>query len=278
MSEGRLYICATPIGNLGDVTDRLRTILTGVDLVYAEDTRRAAKLLSHVGADVPVRSMFVGNEKTRSGEIIEKLQTGLDVAVISDAGTPSVSDPGAWVAGRAHSVGIPVTVIPGPSAVTAALAVSGFPADRFVFEGFLPRKGKERERRLANLATDDRTTVLFASPRRLSGDLVDLASVIEAQRPVAITRELTKMFEEVWVGPLGDAVEHWSGETKGEVTLVISPAPDPDSPVEQGTALARQLVAAGSSLSDAARQAAGEVGAPRREIYQTLLDDVADQP
>lgn len=273
MSDGHLYVCATPIGNLADVSDRLRTVLAAVDMIYAEDTRRTSKLLSHVGASVPLRSMFAGNEKTRSREIIESLQAGLDVAVVSDAGTTAVSDPGAWVVSLAHAAGILVTVIPGPSAVTAAIAISGFPGDRFVFEGFLPRKGSDRDQILDRIAGDDRTTVIFASPRRLGDDLRDLAAVAGDERNVAVTRELTKVYEEVWVGPLGDAVQHWAEDTKGEVTVVIAPAHRMDTPVEQGIEAGRQLVAEGKSVSEAAREAAQTTGAPRRQVYQSLLDD-----
>ncbi len=275
MGEGRLYVCATPIGNLGDVTDRLRQVLSGVDLIYAEDTRRAAKLLSHLDIRAPVRSLFAGNEKERSAEVIAKLTEGLDIALVTDAGMPTISDPGAWVVSLAHQRGLGVSVIPGPSSVTTALALTGFPADRFVFEGFLPRKGRERARRLERIAGDDRTTVLFVAPHRISEDLSDLHAVLGDHRGVAVTRELTKLFEEVWVGPIGEAVERWAGEVKGEITVVVSAATETTDHLDTAIARARELVVAGESLSEAARRAAEETGAGRRPVYQALLDDQA---
>lgn len=271
MSEGRLYVCATPIGNLGDVSDRLREVLGSVDMVYAEDTRRAAKLLSHLGVEKQVRSMFTGNEKARSREIIENLVSGLDVAVVTDAGTTAVSDPGAWVVSLAHEQDVPVTVIPGPSAVTAALAVSGFPADRFAFEGFLPRKGRERDERLSRITADDRTTVLFASPRRLAEDLADLSAALGRGRRVVVARELTKLFEEIWIGSLGDAVVHWADGAKGEVTLVVAPGGPQQLDFDSALAMAKGLVASGASVSEAARTASEATGVSRRQIYEALL-------
>ena len=273
MGEGRLYVCATPIGNLGDITDRLRHVLSEVDLIYAEDTRRAAKLLSHLGIHTQVRSLFAGNEKERSDEVIGKLIEGLDIALISDAGMPTISDPGAWAVSLAHSRGLAVSVVPGPSSVITALALSGFPADRFVFEGFLPRKGQERARRLERLAADDRTTVIFASPRRLAEDLADLRRSVGDDRLVAVTREMTKLYEEIWVGTIGEAAELWPGEVKGEVTIVVAGADDASDHLDTAVALARGLVDAGESLSGAARTAAEETGASRRSVYQALLAD-----
>lgn len=272
-APGTLYVCATPIGNLGDVSSRLGETLRKVGFVYAEDTRRAGKLLSAVGASTPVRSMFVGNEKARAREALEHLENGLDVALISDAGTTSVSDPGSWLVARAHGSGFPVRVIPGPSAVTAALALSGFPADRFTFEGFLPRKGGEREEALRRIAEDHRTVVLFASPKRLADDLRDLHRLVGPDRPIAVTRELTKLYEEAWVGPLGEALAVWSEEPKGELTLVLGPQPPSELPLEVAVERARRLVSEGVSVSEAARQVATELGVSRRAIYQSLLDD-----
>jgi 16S rRNA (cytidine1402-2'-O)-methyltransferase len=272
MAEGRLYVCATPIGNLGDVSERLRRTLTEVDAVYAEDSRRVAKLLAHLGVEVGVRSLFSGNEKSRSEELIARLESGMRVALVSDAGTPAVSDPGAWVVSLAHERGIPVTVIPGPSSVLTALALSGFPADRFVFEGFLPRRGKDRSARLAGLASEDRTAVVFASPRRLGDDLQAMLGVMGPGRRVAVTRELTKLHEEVWVGSLAEAVERWGGEVKGEVTIVVAPrVTPPGQDLDGAVSTARSLVEAGESVSEAARRVAEETGVSRRVIYQALV-------
>ena len=272
MGEGMLIVCATPIGNLGDVSDRLREALNRADVVYAEDTRRTATLLAHVGAQVKVRSLFTGNEKVRTAELVETVRAGKRVVLVSDAGMPTISDPGAEAVRMVRQIGRKVTVIPGPSAVTAALAVSGFDTDRFVFEGFLPRKGQARTERLQSIAAEDRTVVLFASPHRLAADLADLAEALGADRRVVVARELTKVYEEVWMGTLAEAGERWAGEVKGEITLVIEPTAKADSDVETAVEDARALLAEGYSISEAARRAASAAGVSRRLVYQALLE------
>ena len=273
MTEGRLSVCGTPIGNLGDVSERLIQILSEADVVYAEDTRRTSKLLSHVGVKPRLRSLFVGNERERTADLLSDISSGQRVVLVSDAGMPTVSDPGANAIREAREAGFLVTVVPGPSAVTTAVTASGFEGDRFVFEGFLPRKGKVREARLAGISTEERTVVLFASPHRLAGDLEDLLRVLGGGRQVAVARELTKLHEEVWVGSLNDAIERWSGDVKGEVTVVIEAgAPLVVSDREAvGQAVAR--VAAGMSRSDAARETAVSTGVSRKVIYEALLKD-----
>jgi 16S rRNA (cytidine1402-2'-O)-methyltransferase len=266
-------VCGTPIGNLGDVTHRLGEVLAAVDVIYAEDTRRAAKLAAHLGLKVGVRSLFAGNEKTRSDEALDRLLHGEQVALISDAGMPAVSDPGAWLVSQAHRHRIPVTVIPGPSSVTTALVLSGLPADRFAFEGFLPRKGKERRGRIEVIAGDDRSTVVFASPQRLGEDLEAMRVVMGDDRMVAVTRELTKLHEEVWLGSLAEAVERWSGEVRGEVTVVVAPRQPVVGDLGAALASARALVEEGRTVSEAARQVSEETGQSRRQIYQALLAD-----
>lgn len=273
MSEGRLVVCATPIGNLDDSSDRLRYSLQEADVVYAEDTRRTGKLLRHLGATPPVRSLFEGNEAKRTAELIADLRAGKTVALVSDAGMPTVSDPGARAVARAHEEGLTVTVVPGPSAVTSAITLAGFGADRFVFEGFLPRKGEARARRLAEIAGDERPVVLFASPNRLIDDLRDLEAHVGGKRRVAVTREVSKLHEEIWVGALSDAVARWGGEVKGEVTLVVEGGPPTEMSEGQAVALARSMIAEGLPLSEAARRAAEETGVARRAIYQVLLSD-----
>jgi len=271
---GRLMVCATPIGNLGDVSERLRETLRTADIVYAEDTRRAATLLQHVGARPSVRSLFVGNEASRTDDLLASLAEGLTVALITDAGMPAVSDPGSEAVRRAREAGHRVTVIPGPSAVTTAVALAGFGGDRFVFEGFLPRKGRERSERLATIAIEERPVVLFISPHRLVPDLESIADATGFQRDIAITRELTKLHEEVWTGPIGVAIEEWSErEVRGELTVVVSPGPAKKVPVKTAVTEARQLVAAGSSPSEAARRVAGATGVSRRSIYEALIAD-----
>jgi 16S rRNA (cytidine1402-2'-O)-methyltransferase len=275
VSRGRLVVCATPIGNLGDISERLRNTLASADVVYAEDTRRTAKLLSHLGLSVPIISLFAGNEMVRTNQLTDAVRTGEIVVLVSDAGMPTVSDPGAAAVRSVRDAGLPVTVVPGPSAVTTALALSGFGGDRFVFEGFLPRKGREREQRLAEIAVDTRPVVLFASPNRLAEDLADLRAVCGGSRQVAVARELTKLHEESWVGSLDTAVERWAEEVKGEVTVVLGPhEPEPPSAVE-AIAEARDLVAAGTSVSEAARAVAERTGVSRREIYEALIREGA---
>jgi 16S rRNA (cytidine1402-2'-O)-methyltransferase len=271
---GRLLVCATPIGNLGDVSDRLREVLQTADVVYAEDTRRTATLLRHVGASPPVRSMFVGNEKKRTADLLDALDQGLMVALVTDAGMPTVSDPGSDVVRLAREAGHQVTVVPGPSAVVASVALAGFGGDRFVFEGFLPRKGKERSTRLDRIGDEDRPVVLFVSPHRLVADLEAIAGATGPEREIVITREMTKLHEEVWSGSVGEAIEEWSDrEVKGELTVVVAPGlsepPSLDSAVEE----ARGLVESGASPSEAARRAAAAAGVSRREIYQVLIGD-----
>ncbi len=272
MSEGRLYVCATPIGNLGDISDRLRETLMTADAIYAEDTRRTSKLLRHIGTKTNAQSLFVGNEKARSRRLVDDVRAGKIVALVSDAGMPTVSDPGAEAVRLVQDEGLSLTVIPGPSAVTTAITLSGFGGDRFSFEGFLPRKGKERNGRLRQLGLDDRPVVIFASPHRVAGDLRDLLDAVGADRRVAVTREMTKLHEEVWVGTLGEAVEQWSGETKGELTLVLEGSPMAPVTAEAAIAEARTLVDAGTSPSDAARRVAQDSGVSRRLIYQALLE------
>lgn len=272
MPEGCLYVCATPIGNLGDVSDRLRETLVTADIIYAEDTRRTSKLLQHIGAKTKARSLFVGNEKARSRKLVDEVRAGKTVVLVSDAGMPTVSDPGAEAVRIVQDEGLSLTVIPGPSAVTTAITLSGFGGDRFSFEGFLPRKGKERSRRLHQLGFEDRPVVMFASPHRLAGDLRDLLDVVGVDRKVAVTREMTKLHEEVWVGTLGEAVERWTGEIKGEITLVLEGGSLTPVTAEAAIAEARSLVDAGNSPSDAARSVAQDSGVSRRVIYQALLE------
>jgi 16S rRNA (cytidine1402-2'-O)-methyltransferase len=275
MSEkGVLLVCATPIGNLGDVSDRLRQALQGADVVFAEDTRRTATLLRHVGAKPTVRSLFVGNEAGRTDQVLALLAAGKTVAMVSDAGMPGVSDPGSSTVRKAREGGHVVTVIPGPSAVITALALAGFGADRFVFEGFLPRKGRERSERLAAIAVETRPVVLFISPHRLLEDLEAIEEAVGPDREVAVTRELTKLHEEVWVGKTGAALGEWSGrEVRGEFTVVIAPGQEDRVSPDEAISEAHALVASGSTPSEAARRVAGSTGVSRKAIYQALIED-----
>jgi 16S rRNA (cytidine1402-2'-O)-methyltransferase len=269
---GTLIVCAGPIGNLGDAPPRLAEALDAADVVYAEDTRRARVLLGHLGVDADCRSYFAGNEERRGAEIADRLEAGETVAVLTDAGTPAISDPGLTAVRAAVEVGATVTGVPGPSAVTLALAVSGLPADRFAFEGFLPRSGRARTERLAALSAETRTTVLFCSPRRLAADLADLADVSGSGRAVVVCREMTKMHEEVWRGSLEDATDHWSGrETKGEVTVVLGGAGPPAPDLDAAEVEVRERIERGERPSSAVKAVAAESGVSRNDLYERVL-------
>lgn len=270
--SGKLILCATPIGNLGDVSARLQEALAAVDLIYAEDTRRAAKLLRALDVQTPLRSYFVGNEEIRSQELGGRLERGDSVALLTDAGTPSIADPGLSAVRAALEVGAEVTAVPGPSAVTTALAVSGLPAERFVFEGFLPRKGGVRSNRLAELAAESRTIVLFSAKSRIGRDLVDLRDALGADRRVVVARELTKVFEEVWHGSLGEAADAWSDqEPRGEFTLVIAGAEKGVPDIDRAVSEVNAAVEAGDSMTDGVRRVSAQLGVSRRKLYEAVL-------
>ncbi|MHB8328512.1 MAG: 16S rRNA (cytidine(1402)-2'-O)-methyltransferase [Acidimicrobiales bacterium] len=266
---------STPIGNLGDLAPRAVQVLAHADLVCCEDTRRTRQLLSYAGiTGRTLISVHGHNEASRVEEIVSRLGAGQTVALVSDAGTPSVSDPGARVVAAAAAAGARVTVVPGPNAAVAALVVSGLPTDRFCFEGFLPRRASVRRRRLAALAGEERTTVLHESPARLAATLAELAEACGPQRPVVVARELTKLHEEVWRGPLEDAAAEFAGrDVRGEVVLVLHGAPAPAAPsdavLEQ--AMGRRLHAR-QSLRDAAEAVSAELDVPRRRAYEIGLE------
>ena len=272
MSEGVLMVCATPIGNLDDISDRLRETLESADVIYAEDTRRTSKLLRHLGIDKRTRSLFAGNESSRTSELIEDVRAGKKVALVSDAGMPTISDPGADAVRQARQSGLSVSVVPGPSAVTMAIALSGMPGERFVFEGFLPRKASERVRQIELIASDQRPVVIFASPHRLVDDLEDLAAHTGADRVVVVNREMTKLHEETWAGTIGEAIAHWDGrEVRGELTLVLAPGASQVPDMESALAEAMLRVASGAKISESARGVAEETGVSRRELYERLI-------
>ena len=271
---GLLILCGTPIGNLADAPPRLAEALSGADCVFAEDTRRSGKLFKALGVTPRrLRSFFAGNENSRTAELAGRLAAGETVALVTDAGTPGISDPGLLAVRAAFGEGARVTIVPGPSAVTASLAVSGLAAGRFTFEGFLPRSGEKRARRIGFLARGAETVVLFSSPHRLREDLEDLAVAGMGNRPMAVVRELTKLHEEVWTGTVSDACREWSVRApQGEFTLVIggcSPiASDEISGrmVRAAEAVAR-LVSAGLPTSAAVREVARLLEVPRRDLY-----------
>lgn len=273
---GVLHVVATPIGNLGDLTDRARETLASVDLVVAEDTRRTGKLLASLRIDARMRSMFEGNERRRTGEVLAALRDGRDVALVSDGGTPLVSDPGYLLVRACIDDGIEVRAVPGPSAVIAALVVSGLPTERFVFEGFLPRSAAERRARLMAMADESRTVVLYESPRRLAALLGDLAA-LDAGRRVAVCRELTKLHEEVLRGTVAEVhAVVGEGPVRGEVVVVLEGRPA-ETPVDVDAAVAeaRGLVADGARKREAAHRVAERTGVPANAIYRALVPERA---
>lgn len=270
--SGRFILCATPIGNLGDVSARLSETLRSADAVFAEDTRRARTLLEHCGASVRPESYYAGNEAQKSGRLTRLLQSGATVALIADAGTPGVSDPGRRAVRDARRAGAEVSVVPGPSAAVAALAVSGFAGGRFAFEGFLPRRGGDRARRLQALAGEERPAVLFVAPHHLAEDLESLADGLGGERRACVARELTKLYEEVWWGTLAEAADRWgSGTPRGEFTLVIEGAEAGEAPLEGAVAEVLSRMEEGAAMSDAVREVARSVGLGRRTLYEAVL-------
>ncbi|BCJ32935.1 ribosomal RNA small subunit methyltransferase I [Actinocatenispora thailandica] len=273
---GLLVLAGAPLGNVADASERLRTALTDADLVAAEDTRRVRRLAGELGVTLPrVVSYFEGNETRRTPELLAELTAGAHVTLITDAGMPSVSDPGYRLVRAAIEADVPVTAVPGPSAVTTALAVSGLPSDRFCFEGFPPRKPAERRSRFAELAAERRTLVFFESPHRVAATLSDLATAFGADRPGALCRELTKTYEQVRRGGLGDLSAGVAEDPpRGEITLVVAGAPAAE-PVSRDAADLAALVAerqaAGASRRDAVDAVAAELGLPRREVYAAAL-------
>jgi 16S rRNA (cytidine1402-2'-O)-methyltransferase len=267
-----LWLVATPIGNLGDLTPRAVEILAAVDIVCCEDTRRTGRLLQHAG--IRAQRLVVCNEHTEFDvvdRVVDVLSTGGDVAVVSDAGSPGISDPGERLVAAAVQSGHDVSAVPGPSAAVMAVTISGFPSGRHVFEGFLPRKGRERRERLADVAAERRTVVLYEAPHRIVRTLADLTESCGAERPVAIARELTKLHEEVVRGTLGTVD---IGDPRGEYVIVLGPVADEAAHADddQVRDLLRADIARGSSTRDAAANVAATTGRRRREIYQLAVD------
>lgn len=276
VTPGTLSVVATPLGNLGDLTPRAAEVLRAADLVAAEDTRRARKLLHHVDAHPRVLSFHAHSPPGRLAAILAALDRGAAVALVTDAGTPTVSDPGADLVAAARARGHTVVAVPGPSAVAAALSVSGLPADRYTFLGFLPRKGPDREALLGHLAATPLTVVLFEAAPRLARLLGDVQRVVGADRQVAVTRELTKLHEEVRTGTVGELAGYYaSHEPRGELTIVIDGAvPADPTPVgtDEAAARARELLAAGVSRRDAVGRIVAEFGLPRNEAYRLITE------
>jgi 16S rRNA (cytidine1402-2'-O)-methyltransferase len=272
-SAGVVVLAATPIGDIADASPRLVTELTNADVIAAEDTRRLRRLLERLGVqtDAPILSYFEGNEARRTGELLRLLEQGARVVVVSDAGMPSVSDPGYRLVAAAVARGFRVTAVPGPSAVLTALAVSGLPVDRFCFEGFLPRKSSERLRRLAGLAAEPRTMIFFEAPHRTAATLSAMAEAFGPDRSGAVCRELTKTYEEVRRGSLQELADWAGSEVRGEVTLVIGGAPRPTADLESAAQEAVELAASGMKLKAAVAQVAQQEGVAKNALYDVAL-------
>ena len=273
LPPGTVVLAGTPIGNTGDATPRLVAAMQQADVVAAEDTRRALGLASRLGIRIAGRltPLHDHNEAEQADRVLDEAEGGARVLCVTDAGMPTVSDPGFRLVRRAVERGIPVSVLPGPSAPVTALAVSGLPSDRFCFEGFLPRKAGERARRLADLAVDPRTQVFFESPRRLHGTLEDMAAAFGADRPAVVCRELTKIHEEVLRGTLADLVAATAGEVLGEICIVVAGAPEQAGRAEDHVGAVLQLAAEGVRLKDAAAQVAEATGLRKNELYKAAL-------
>ncbi len=268
--RGRLVLVGTPIGNLGDLTPRAIEALAAADLVCCEDTRRTGRLLQHAG--VRARELRVVNDHTEDrsvADVLARIGRGEVVAVVSDAGMPGISDPGEQLVAAVAEAGHTIEVVPGPSAAVTALVASGLPAGRFVFEGFLPRKGSGRTQRLSVVAAERRTVVLYEAPHRVARTLADLAAACGGGRRIVLARELTKLHEELWRGPLADAVDHVAHvEPRGEYVLVLDGAPAPaevtDADIVEALDRAR---GAGASTRDAIAEVVAELGVPKRRVY-----------
>ena len=274
--SGSLIVVATPIGNLGDLSPRAVEALAGADVIACEDTRRTRGLLTHSGIAAAGRlvSVHAHNEDERAKRLVERMLDGERVAYVTDAGTPMVSDPGARLVQVAVLAGVNIEVVPGPSAVLAALVLSGFPADRFAFEGFIPRRGKERAARLASIASDLRPTVLYEAPNRVAATLADLADACGPERACCVARELTKLHEEVKRLSLGEAAEWMAAtEPRGEYVIVVGPGAETEVVIDDATlvsAVSAEMTS-GASLRDASASVAEMHDVPKRRVYELAL-------
>jgi 16S rRNA (cytidine1402-2'-O)-methyltransferase len=269
-----LILIGTPIGNLGDLSPRAVEELAGASVICCEDTRRTGRLLQHAGIDRPKLLMVNDhNESTRRIQVVERLDLGERVAVVTDAGMPGISDPGERLVAAAVRAGHTVEVVPGPSAGVTALVASGLPTARYVFEGFLPRKATARAERLRSLAAEPRTLVIYEAPHRIVRTLTDLAAAFEPTRRVAVARELTKLYEEVWRGSLAEAAA-WATETppRGEIVVVVDGAPDPAPPTDDDVvAELRRMLDDGATTRDAAAEVASRLGLAKKRVYNLAL-------
>ncbi len=278
MSAGRLLVVSTPIGHLGDFSFRGVDALREAHVIAAEDTRHTRKLLAHYGITTPLTSLHAHSGESRIARLLDRVAEGQTVAYVTDAGTPGVSDPGGRLAERAHERGLAVVPVPGASAVLAALAGAGFPADRFVFLGFLPRKGRARDELLARIAAEPLTTVCYEAPGRTSPLLDDLAERCGMERPAAVARELTKVHEDIRRGTLGELATYYREHPpRGEVTVVIGGRSDSAEgaaaePVPDAATLARELAGTGTPAA-IAKELSRRLGISRHDAYRLLTED-----
>lgn len=276
-APGILYVVATPIGNRADLSDRARETLAAVALIAAEDTRHTGQFLAQLGIHTKLVSLHEHNEAGRADDLVARLQSGLSIALVSDAGTPLVSDPGYRLVAAAGAAGIPVVPVPGACAAIAALSVAGVPTDRFIFEGFLPPKAAARRARLAALATEPRTVVFYEAPHRVAETLDDLAAAFGGERQAVLARELTKMHETIYRGALATLVERAAADanmTRGEAVLVVAGAPEADAEAGEDTARIDRLLVpllVALPLSQAVDLVAETTGLRRNRIYDRAL-------
>jgi 16S rRNA (cytidine1402-2'-O)-methyltransferase len=274
--SGRLLLAATPLGDPRDASARLLTALASADVIAAEDTRRLRNLANALGVKISGRvvSHYDAVEAARAPVLVDAVRQGQTVLVVTDAGMPSVSDPGFRLVSACVAADLPVTCLPGPSAVTTALVLSGLPCERFCFEGFAPRRPGERRRWLGALATEPRTAVFFESPRRLATTLADAVEVLGEDRPAAVCRELTKTYEQVLRGSLAELAK-WAtdGEVRGEITVVLAGAEPSVAPLDALVARVRERVDGGERMKDAVSAVAAGSGVPKRELYAAAVSD-----
>jgi 16S rRNA (cytidine1402-2'-O)-methyltransferase len=276
MMKGTLYVVATPLGNLADLSQRAAEVLRSVPVVAAEDTRRTRGLLTHLGAAPTILSFHAHSTEHRTESLLDILLSGRDIALVSDAGTPAVSDPGADLVSFAKAAGLAVVPIPGPSAVATALSASGLPADRYLFLGFIPRKGRERNRLLSRAANEEWSVVFYEAPPRLVPLLEDLIPFAGADRVAVVARELTKLHEEIRRGTLGDLVDYFIAvPPRGELTVVLQGTGTPPSPpdrTEDAVEQATSLLAEGLTRREVVRRLTESLGLPRNEVYKLVME------
>ena len=272
---GTLYLVPTPIGNLGDISQRMAQTLAEADFIAAEDTRVSIKLLNHLGLKKPMLTYHRHNTETGGQAVLDRLLAGENCALVTDAGMPAISDPGEELVARCAQQGIPVVTIPGPCALVTALAASGQPTGRFTFEGFLAMNKKNRRAHLDALRDEERTMIFYEAPHKLQATLKDLCQTFGADRPVSLCRELTKLHEEIRRTTLGEAEEYYrENPPKGEFVLVVRGAPpkrEEEATLEDGQALVEELMAQGTSQRDAVKQAAKTLGLSRNRLYDAVV-------